>query len=267
MIVLAARPSMGKTSLAMNIAENVAMGEVQDHQPRAVGVFSCEMSQEALVMRMLCARAGVPSFEVGKGYIGENRFRSLEAASEQLSGAPMYVDDTGGLDVIELRARARRMCKKFDIKVIIIDYLQLLNCRDYAKQGRQLETSAISSNLKAMAKELKMPVLVLSQLSRAPEQRDKTGRPKLSDLRDSGAIEQDADVVLMLRRPSRYPDDPESDDTTLSIVDVAKHRNGPTGEVRLNFEEKFTRFRDRDEGNAGDFGDVVPDDDMAEPEV
>ena len=213
-------------------------------------------------MRMLCARAGVPSFEVGKGFIGENRYQSLKAAAEQLSGAPIFVDDTGGLDVIELRARARRMSKKHGIKMIMIDYLQLLNCKDRAGQGRQLETSAISANLKAMAKELKIPVLVLSQLSRAPEQRDKTGKPKLSDLRDSGAIEQDADVVLMLRRPKKYPDDPESDDELLAIIDVAKHRNGPTGEVRLNFEEQFTRFRDRAEGNAGGYEDIVPSDDI-----
>lgn len=268
MVVLAARPSMGKTSLAMNLAENIAMGEVQDHQPRPVGIFSCEMSQESLVMRMLCARAGVPAFEVGRGFIGENRYRSLKAAAEQLAGAPIYVDDTGGLDVVELRARARRMYKKHGIQLIVIDYLQLLNCKERAAQGRQLETSAISANLKGMAKELKVPVLVLSQLSRAPEQRDKTGKPKLSDLRDSGAIEQDADVVLMLRRPKKYPDDPECDDETLAIVDVAKHRNGPTGEVRLNFEEKFTRFRDRAEGGAGGYEDIVPTDDMdADPEV
>ncbi len=149
---------------------------------------------------------------------------------------------------MEVRARARRMKKRHNVEMIVIDYLQLLNSREYARQGRQIETANVSANLKAMAKELDIPVLVLSQLSRAPEQRDKTGKPKLSDLRDSGAIEQDADVVWMLRRPSRYDDDPEREDTTLSIVDVVKHRNGPVGEVYLNFEEEFTRFSDRQRG-------------------
>ncbi len=148
---------------------------------------------------------------------------------------------------MELRARARRLKKRHAIELIVIDYLQLLNCREYAKQGRQLETSAISANLKAMAKELNIPVLVLSQLSRAPEQRDKSGIPKLSDLRDSGAIEQDADMVLLLRRPCKNPGDPEFNDALLAIVDVAKNRNGPTGEVRLNFHNDTTRFADRND--------------------
>jgi replicative DNA helicase len=143
------------------------------------------------------------------------------------------------------------MKKKHNIELIVIDYLQLLNCREYSHQGRQLETSAISSNLKAMAKELNLPVLVLSQLSRAPEQRDKEGRPKLSDLRDSGAIEQDADVVMMLRRPCKYPGTEGADDERLAIVDVVKQRNGPTGEVLLNFEDSYTRFRDRERGVDG----------------
>jgi replicative DNA helicase len=147
------------------------------------------------------------------------------------------------------------MKKAYGIGLIMIDYLQLLNCREYAKQGRQLETSAISAQIKTMAKELNIPVIVLSQLSRAPEQRgEKSGKPRLSDLRDSGAIEQDADVVLLLRRPCKYPGDKESEDTTLAIVDVAKHRNGPVGEVRLNFDDKFTQFTDRAEGFATDDG-------------
>ena len=163
---------------------------------------------------------------------------------------------------MELRARARRLKKQFGIGLIMVDYLQLLNCREYARQGRQLETSAISGHLKSMAKELNLPVLVLSQLSRAPEQRvgDRTGTPRLSDLRDSGAIEQDADVVLLLRRPCKYKGDKEYDDKTLAIVDVAKHRNGPTGEVRLNFDEHFTRFSDRAETAGGEGDMAVPDD-------
>ncbi|HAS83057.1 MAG TPA: replicative DNA helicase [Verrucomicrobia bacterium] len=253
MIVLAARPSMGKTSLAMNVAEHVALGTKDpDGIGRAVGIFSLEMSYASLVQRMLCCRAEIQGFRLAQGFVSDDFHRRLVQAASVLQKAKIYMDDTGGLDVMELRARARRMKKKYGIELIVIDYLQLLNCREYAKQGRQLETSAISSNLKAMAKELNVPVLVLSQLSRAPEQRTGSdGRPKLSDLRDSGAIEQDADVVLMLRRPCKYPGSERSDDTTLAIVDVAKQRNGPTGEIELIFEDSYTRFRDRDHGVDG----------------
>ena len=181
-----------------------------------------------------------------------------------LTKAQMFLDDTGGLDVMELRARARRMKKKHDIQLIIVDYLQLLHAKEYARQGRQIETAYISGNLKAMAKELRVPVMVLSQLSRAPEQRDKLGKPKLSDLRDSGAIEQDADVVCMLRRPCKYPDDEEADDKMLAVVEVVKQRNGPTGVARLNFEEEFVRFRDRARGVDGidDFDGLQEDGDV-----
>ena len=252
MIVLAARPSMGKTSLAMNVAENVALGRNDpDRKPHAVGIFSLEMSYSSLVTRMLCCHAEVPGFQLAQGYVSPEFHGRIVQAASVLRKAPIFMDDTGGLDVMELRARARRMKKKYAIELIVIDYLQLLNCREYSHQGRQLETSAISSNLKAMAKELDLPVLVLSQLSRAPEQRDKEGRPKLSDLRDSGAIEQDADVVLMLRRPCKYPGTEGADDDRLAILDVVKQRNGPTGEVFLNFEDSYTRFRDRERGVDG----------------
>lgn len=246
MIVLAARPSMGKTALAMNIAQNAALGDVRDHKPHAVGVFSLEMSAESLILRMLCTMAKVSSFRLMGGEVGGREIHgNLMHAASRLKKAPIYLDDTGGLDVLEVRARARRMKKKYNIEMIVIDYLQLLRSKEYADQGRQLETASISSNLKSMAKELKVPVFVLSQLSRAPEQRDKSGKPKLSDLRDSGAIEQDADVVCMLRRPCKYDGDDEHEDKSLAIVDVAKQRNGPTGEVRLDFQEEYTWFRDR----------------------
>ena len=246
MVVLAARPSMGKTSLAMNIAESVALGHNAAHECWPVGVFSLEMSQESLVMRMLCSHAEVRSDQLMGGFASQTAHKRLVNAASALGKAQLYVDDTGGLDVLELRARARRMKKKFNIGLIVIDYLQLLHSREYAKQGRQLETASISGHLKSMAKELKLPVLVLSQLSRAPEQRsEKTGKPKLSDLRDSGAIEQDADMVWMLRRPCKYASDDEAEDRTLAILDVCKQRNGRTGEIELNFEESYTRFRDR----------------------
>ena len=263
MIVLAARPSMGKTSLAMNIAECVALGRdiygrpmKGDHnRPHGVGVFSLEMSTESLALRMLCGMAGVPAFQIDQGLINPKKInQQLTRSASELAKAPIYCDDTGGLDVMDMRARARRMKKRYKIELIVIDYLQLCNCREFAKQGRQIETSQISGQIKAMAKELNLPVIVLSQLSRAPEQRgDKTNKPKLSDLRDSGAIEQDADVALLLRRPCKAPGDPEAEDRRLAIVDVAKHRNGPTGEVRLDFEDSLTRFGDRvDQGNDTD---------------
>ena len=248
MIVLAARPSMGKTSLAMNIAENVALGKRDpDGLKHAVGIFSLEMSHEALVLRMLCSHAGVSSFQLTRGHLpSASTHGKIMQAAATLTKAPVFLDDTGGLDIMELRARARRMKKKHNIELIVIDYLQLIQAREYARQGKQIETAYVSGNLKAMAKELKVPVLVLSQLSRAPEQRDKSGVPKLSDLRDSGAIEQDADVVCMLRRPSYYPDDEQHDDETLAIVNIAKHRNGPTGDVMMNFEQEYMRFTDRE---------------------
>ncbi len=249
MIIIAARPSMGKTSLAMNIAEKIALGEVADRQARPVAVFSLEMSSEQLVRRMICCRARVSSHKLSGGFISQVNHGHLMQAADALTKAPLYIDDAAGLSAVELRARARRLCKRFEIRLIVVDYLQLLHYPQYAKEGRQRETAAISGALKAMAKELKIPVVVLSQLSRAPETRDtKSAIPKLSDLRDSGSIEQDADVVALLRRPCKYPQDKEADDKTLSILDIAKHRNGPTGEVRLHFEEEFTRFEDRATG-------------------
>ncbi len=273
MIVLAARPSMGKTSLAMNIAECVALGKDiygramkgDNARPHPVGVFSLEMSTESLAMRMLCGFAGVPGFQIDQGLINPKKInQQLTRAASDLAKAPIYVDDTGGLDVMDMRARARRMKKRYKIELIVIDYLQLCNCREFAKQGRQIETSQISGQIKAMAKELNLPVIVLSQLSRATVQRgDKAERPKLSDLRDSGAIEQDADVALLLRRPCKTPGADEFEDRALAIVDVAKHRNGPTGEVRLNFEDGLTRFGDRaDQGGETDGLDPEPHPEM-----
>ncbi len=248
LIVLAARPSMGKTSLALNIAENVALG-ARNLPPQAVAVFSLEMSAESLVRRMICGHARVPAQSLSSGNVGPQAHGSLMSAADKLRGAPIYVDDTAGLEAMDLRARARRLKRKYDVKFIVVDYLQLMNFSKFAGEGRQRETAAISQALKGMAKELKVPVLVLSQLSRAPETRDsKSAIPKLSDLRDSGAIEQDADVVMLLRRPCRYKNDPEAADQRLAIVDIAKHRNGPTGEVKMNFEESFTRFETRTEG-------------------
>lgn len=247
LIILAARPSMGKTSLALNIAENVALG-ARRQEPRPVAVFSLEMSAESLVRRMICGHARVSAQSLSSGRVGPQEHGQLMSAADTLRNAPIYVDDTMGLEAMDLRARARRLKRKYDIQLIVVDYLQLMNYSKFAAEGRQRETAAISQALKGMAKELKIPVLVLSQLSRAPETREKTAVPKLSDLRDSGAIEQDADVVMLLRRPSLYKDDEHFEDKRLAIVNIAKHRNGPTGEVRLDFDGDYTRFSNRIDG-------------------
>ena len=260
MIVIAARPSVGKTSLAMNIAESCALGRMitsdmpvqhDGGKQHHVGIFSLEMPVEQLTKRMLSGRAQIDMWRLNRSLMSKAEkselTQNLMTAMGQLRAAPFHVDDTAGLDIMDLRARARRMKKQYGIELIVIDYLQLCTCHEGARQGRQIEVSMISQQIKAMAKELKIPVIVLSQLSRANEQRgDKYEKPKLSDLRDSGAIEQDADVVFLLRRPSRNSSDPEKDDKTLAYVDIAKNRNGETGEVKMSFIREFTRFLDRE---------------------
>jgi replicative DNA helicase len=252
-IVLAARPSMGKTSLAMNIAEHVATGRnprtsCGDNTPRPVAVFSLEMTHEQLARRLLCSRAQVNLVGLIKSHVlTEAGHRNLIQAANDLSKVQILIDSSPGLEALDVRARARRLKKKYDIQLVVVDYLQLLQFSQFSREGRQRETAAISAAMKAMARELNVPVLLLSQLNRAPEIRaEKNNSPRLADLRDSGAIEQDADVVMLLRRPCRMGD--KSQDETLAIVDIAKHRNGPVGEVQLNFFEDFTRFEDRATG-------------------
>lgn len=241
LIIIAARPSQGKTSLVMNIAENISLGRIPGHTAHNVAIFSLEMSGEALAMRMLTGRAEISSHHIYAGqHVSKEYEKRLKLAHEALSNARLHIDEEGALDVDQLRIRARRMKKKHNISLIIIDYLQLLNSAKYGKHGRQIETMYISGQLKAMAKELNIPVIALSQLSRAPESRD--GRPRLSDLRDSGAIEQDADIVAMLRRPAYYHDRKYADNPDLAILDFAKHRNGPIGQIFLNFDAAHTKF-------------------------
>jgi replicative DNA helicase len=260
LIILAARPGMGKTSLALNIVEKLVRGKgLPEERPVPVGIFSLEMSKEELSLRMICSLSEVSTSQISGGSISAASHRKIVQAADVLMKAPIFLDDSPGLDVLELRARARRMRRKYDIRLLVVDYLQLLHSREYSRQGRQVEISAVSGSLKSMAKELKIPVLVVSQLSRAPEGRE-TGKPKLSDLRESGSIEQDADVVLMLRRPRAYPEDPEHDDETLAILDVAKHRNGPCKEdIRLNFHTDITRFSDRVRGVDRPDAEYAPD--------
>src|SRR6266403_2071269 len=202
MIVIAARPSMGKTALAMNIAEHVAM-----NVGKPVAVFSLEMSSQQLVQRILCSRAKVDLQRVRNGFLSERDFPNLTAAAAKLAAAKMFIDDTPGLSIIELRAKSRRMKSQYDIQLIVIDYLQLLRSTSRrAQDNRQLEISEISAGLKGLAKELKIPVVVVAQLNRQPEQRT-GGKPRLSDLRESGSIEQDADLVGLLVRPEMYEED------------------------------------------------------------
>jgi replicative DNA helicase len=242
MIVIAARPSMGKTALAMNIAEHVAINE-----KLPVGVFSLEMSSQQLVQRLLCSRARVNLQKVRDGFLGERDFPSLTAAASKLAEAKIFIDDTASLTILELRAKARRLKAQQDVQLIIIDYLQLLRSTSRrAQDNRQLEISEISAGLKGLAKELKIPVIVVAQLNRQPEQRT-GGKPRLSDLRESGSIEQDADLVGLLVRPELYEDDEEAraEKSGEAELIIAKQRNGPVGEVPLTFLKEFTRFEDR----------------------
>ena len=249
MFIIAARPSMGKTALAMNIAEHVAVD-----LNKAVAVFSLEMSSQQLVQRLLCSRARVNLKKIKDGFLSERDFPSITTAGSQLSASNMFIDDTAGLSILELRAKARRLKTQHDIQLIVIDYLQLLRSTSRrAQDNRQLEIAEISSGLKALAKELDIPVVVLAQLNRNPESRTggkdggAKGRPRLSDLRESGSIEQDADVVGLLVREEYYADGDEEKKEALSgkaTLIIAKQRNGPVGDIPLTFIKEFTRFED-----------------------
>jgi replicative DNA helicase len=242
MVVIAARPSMGKTALAMNIAEFVAINE-----KLAVGVFSLEMSSQQLVQRMLCSRARVNLQRVRDGFLGERDFPSLTAAASKLAEAKIFIDDSASLSILELRAKARRLKAQQDVQLLIIDYLQLLRSTSRrAQDNRQLEISEISAGLKALAKELKIPIIVVAQLNRQPEQRT-GGKPRLSDLRESGSIEQDADLVGLLVRPEMYEEDEETrvEKAGEAELIIAKQRNGPVGEIPLTFLKEYTRFETR----------------------
>ena len=242
MVVIAARPSMGKTALAMNIAEHVAINE-----KLPVGVFSLEMSSQQLVQRLLCSRARVNLQKVRDGFLAERDFPSLTAAASKLAEAKIFIDDSAGLSILELRAKARRLKAQQDVQLIIVDYLQLLRSTTRrAMDNRQLEISEISAGLKGLAKELKIPIIVVAQLNRQPEQRT-GGKPRLSDLRESGSIEQDADLVGLLVRPEIYEEDEEARQEKSGEAEliIAKQRNGPVGEIPLTFLKEFTRFEDR----------------------
>ncbi len=241
MIVIAARPSMGKTSLAMNIAEHVAL-----EQKLPVAVFSLEMSAEALVLRMMCSLARVNLRSIREGFMSESDFPKLTSAAGKLSSSKLFIDDTAGLSILQLRARARRLAQQHGIKLFVVDYLQLLHSTARRSQeNRQQEIADISSGIKALAKELKVPVIVLSQLNRELEKRGPGDRPRLSDLRESGSIEQDADLVGLLFKEKDKDSDEEPDfqqEAASVVLYIAKQRNGPTGDVNLTFLKPYTRF-------------------------
>ena len=237
LIILAARPSMGKTALALNIARNAA---IDANTP--VAVFSIEMSKEQLSMRLLCAEARIDSSRLRSGFFSREDWVSLTNAAEVLSDADIYIDDSPDLTAMSIRAKARRLKMDKNLGLVIIDYLQLMKGRSSAER-RDLEISEISRGLKALAKELDIPVLALSQLNRKLEERhDK--RPQLSDLRESGALEQDADVVAFIYRDEVYNKDENNPNKGIAELLLKKQRNGPTGEVKLAFISTYTRFED-----------------------
>ena len=249
LIVIASRPSVGKTSLAMNIVENVAFAPKYEADPKNILVFSLEMSATSLAMRMICGRAKVNMNDLRRGFVPKRDAETLNAISREFQQASLWVDDTSGLSINQIRAKARRLKTRKKIHLIVIDYLQLIS-GDARAQSRENQISEISRGLKAMAKELDVPVIVLSQLNRDSEKERRD--PRLSDLRESGSIEQDADIVMLLGKQRKGEDIREVDqdqDAVNSDEDyepisllLAKQRNGPTGRINLAFRRKFTRF-------------------------
>jgi len=238
LVIIAARPSMGKTALALNIARNAAL----DHQKK-VAVFSLEMTTRSLIMRLLSSEANVDFSQLRRGYLPNNDYLRLQQAADHLSQSSIWVDDSGSLSILEIRAKSRRLHAEHEIDMVMVDYLQLVRGED-RRTRKDLEIGEISSGLKALAKELNIPVVALSQLNRGPEQRDPDKRrPMMGDLRESGAIEQDADVVAFIYRDVVY--NKETEDPLKAEIIIEKQRNGPTGTVKLNFKGQYARFENR----------------------
>jgi replicative DNA helicase len=249
LVILAARPSMGKTALALNIAQHVAS---QPSEKQTVAVFSLEMSRESLLTRMICAGARVDQQKFRAGYLNQDERRRLAKTASELVQAPLYIDDTSGTHMMDIHAKLRRLKAEHGLSLVVIDYLQLMSGRG-RYENRNQEISTISRGLKLLAKDLKVPMLVLSQLNRAPETRPGDHRPQLSDLRESGSIEQDADLVAFIFREEVYKQEDERLKGLAELL-VAKQRNGPTGKVNLVFLKEFTKFENR----TNDLGEDVP---------
>ena len=242
LVIIAARPSMGKTAFALSMARNIAI----DHE-RPVAIFSLEMSSLQLVNRLIVAETELPVSKVRNGRLSDDEWKHLEANIKQLIEAPIYIDDTPAISLFEFRAKCRRLKLQYDVQVIIVDYLQLMSAPGDARGNREQEVSTISRTLKMVAKELDVPIIALSQLNRSVELRSGSKRPQLSDLRESGAIEQDADMVLFIHRPEKYniTQDEEGNSTKgIAEIILAKHRNGPIGDIRLRFREEQAKFSD-----------------------
>jgi replicative DNA helicase len=235
LIIVAGRPGMGKTSLALNIAQHVAIRENQ-----AVGIFSLEMSQQELALRIISGEADVPFGPMRSGHLSQKQWNAVVEKVRQVSSAPIYIDDSASPSLLEVASKARRLKAEKGLRLLIIDYLQLMQAGG-RYENRNLEISAITRSLKQLSKELDLPVMVLSQLSRQPERRGKDHRPQLADLRESGSIEQDADIVAFIYRDEVYNE--ETEDQGIAELIIAKHRNGPTGTVRLVFFGETTKFR------------------------
>ncbi len=245
LVIIAARPSMGKTSLVLNMAQHVGT-----RTDMTVGIFSLEMSKEQLFLRMLTGEARIDAHRLRGGFLGERDWGKLSQAIGTLSEAKIFIDDTPSIGVLEMRAKCRRLAAEHGLHLVVVDYVQLMQGRGRF-ENRTLEVAAISRSLKGLAKELRVPIVVLSQLSRAPEARSDR-RPQLSDLRESGALEQDADVVIFIYREDMYADKnaPPTDAQGTAELIIGKQRNGPTGIVRLAFIREFTRFENLDVGHA-----------------
>ena len=251
LIILAARPAMGKTAFALNIAQHIATNPVD---PRTVAVFSLEMSKESLLTRLICATARVDQQKFRAGYLNQEERRRLQQAAMSLVEAPLFIDDTAGTHLMDIHAKLRRLQAEHGLGCVVIDYLQLMTSKGRS-ENRQQEVSTISRGLKLMAKEMRIPFIVLSQLSRAPETRPGDHRPQISDLRESGSIEQDADLVAFIYREEVYNRDREDLKGKAKLI-LAKQRNGPTGDVNLVFLKEYTKFENPledldDEGGGG----------------
>ena len=265
LIILAARPSMGKTAFALNLARNAA---VQFNKP--IAFFSLEMSSVQLVTRLISTETSITSGKLRKGDLAEYEWQQLNTKVTPLTNAPIYIDDTPQLSVFELRAKCRRLKQQHDIQMVFIDYLQLMTAKGDKGLNREQEISTISRSLKSLAKELEIPVLALSQLSRSVEQRPGSKKPILSDLRESGAIEQDADMVMFIYRPEYYKEgvDEENKVPGYTIIDIAKHRNGKLGEVELRFVGQYTRFEELEHGSESNYySGVSPNSQFDQPQV
>jgi len=237
LIIIAGRPSMGKTAFALNIASHAAL-----ESGIPVAIFSLEMAKEQLALRMLASEAKVDSQRIRKGFLGETDWEKLVGAAGRLSEAPIFIDDTPAITVLEMKAKARRLKAESGLELILLDYLQLMRGGAY-KDSREQEISEISRSLKALAKELNVPVVALSQLNRKVEDRTNR-RPQMADLRESGAIEQDADVIAFIYRDEIYNKSPDNPDRGIAEIEIAKHRNGPTGTIKLRFIPETQTFKD-----------------------